>query len=245
LFSKAHPKGPKGLPSYLQPYQRALDHRGPVFSSLLWADRKRQERRFEVFAEGIDLRWRRIADVGCGRGDLLRWLHRSEIPYGHYVGCDALPDFLEYCRTKVLPSLPARATLLPLDIVVDPAAFTRLVREHGCDTLLISGTLNTMELATATAVVHRAWEAIRKVPQGVLAFNFISAQDGKESAPCSNGVRRFPVFPFMYWAAQASPRVRHRDDYLIGYDFTLFMETGEDRAPLSLPFALSLSKGGR
>lgn len=211
------------VPDYLLPSRRAIDRHGAeAFESLLFFDPAAQERRFEVFASTVGLAGRRIADVGCGRADLLAWMRRRDIAYADYVGCDAMPEFVDIGRRRAAESQVPGARFLQADFVADPGVFGRLVEEERADTLLFSGSLNTLDDAAAKAALGQAWDAVGRAPGGVLAFNFLSQIEGQHN-PVPTDLTRFGVLGMLGWALARTPLVLFCQYYLGGHDATVVM----------------------
>ena len=60
--------------AYLQPYRESAETHGTEFEVTLWANRRAQLLRFEVFAQMCDMSGKRVLDAGCSRGDLATFL---------------------------------------------------------------------------------------------------------------------------------------------------------------------------
>ncbi|MES2436595.1 MAG: class I SAM-dependent methyltransferase [Patescibacteria group bacterium] len=95
--------------------------------SVQWMDSHTQNIRFEVFAQSIDLRNKKILDVGCGLGDLYLFLKNKTIPV-EYTGIDIIPEFIEEAKIKY-----PGATFLTQDIFDVTEKY---------DVVLASGSLN-------------------------------------------------------------------------------------------------------
>ena len=86
--------------------------------------------------------------------------------------------------------------------------------------LLFSGSLNTLDERTALAVLDRAWDALRRRKDGVLAFNFLSSS-GRKRRESTGPANRFNSTRVFKWAQRASGRMLYRQDYLAGHDATV------------------------
>ncbi len=198
--------------AYLQPYRDAQDAHGPSFNVTMWATPQTQTRRFAVFAEMLFLPGKRLLDAGCSRGDLAAYLRQHEVVYGHYHGVDGLPDVIDYARQRGLPD----ATFAAGDFVHQPA----LLAETDPQITLISGTLNTMDDATAFEVLEHAWAGCREA----LAFNFLSDRCGPLATPQDYPARRLPTMRLLDWAFNRTHDVAFRQDYFPhGHDATVVM----------------------
>jgi SAM-dependent methyltransferase len=78
-------------------YNVRLEHHGKSPRALDWGSKEVQEKRFEILLAIGDVENCRILDVGCGLGDLYRYLTEKGIKC-EYVGYDINPRFIESCR---------------------------------------------------------------------------------------------------------------------------------------------------
>ncbi|MFP4143950.1 MAG: class I SAM-dependent methyltransferase [Phycisphaeraceae bacterium] len=199
--------------TYLDPYREAVGDHGSDFHVTLWANRRTQLRRFEVFAEMLPLRGKRILDAGCSRGDLAAYLLEAGIEYGRYIGVDGLPEVIEYARQRGLP----RSEFHAGDFLAD----RKLLARGKPQVVAISGSLNTMPLETAKKVLESAWDATREA----LIFNFLSDRAGERATPQTHPARRFDTMGLIDWALKHTWAVRFRQDYFHhGHDATILME---------------------
>ena len=198
--------------SYLDPYRDAQDDFGNEFGVTLWANTRSQERRFKVFAQMCYLQGKRILDAGCSRGDLAAYMDQRGIAYETYVGIDGLPEVIDYANRRELP----RASFKAGDFVADPS----LLKLGNPQVITFSGTLNTMDDATAMGLLDAAWGACSQT----LLFNFLSSRSttrhGEELGPA----RRLDPLKYLDWAMQRTPVVQLRQDYFKrGHDATIMM----------------------
>ena len=82
-----------------QRYDERLRLFGPTTKALGWRDRWQQELRFAVLAEIGDLRGASVLDVGCGFGDLYRFLVGRDLTI-QYTGVDINPNLLTIARQR-------------------------------------------------------------------------------------------------------------------------------------------------
>jgi SAM-dependent methyltransferase len=87
-----------------QLYRRSLDLHGPTARGQRWASEKSQRERFlllaRIFAGTRTAARCSVADVGCGVGDLLRFLREGGWRGRVYHGFDIVPEMVEAARTK-------------------------------------------------------------------------------------------------------------------------------------------------
>lgn len=74
----------------------------PDFKVLGWESKEAQYLRFEMLASKVDLKDKKILDVGCGLGNLFEYLSNKEIKVG-YTGVDILDSMIESVKQKNLP----------------------------------------------------------------------------------------------------------------------------------------------
>jgi hypothetical protein len=208
------------LPEYLAPYARAVAAYGTGFGSLLMTDHAWQAARFAVFARALDLRERAIADLGSGRADLLAWLERQHIGCRRYVAVEAVPEFHDFARSRSAPKQVA-AHFVHADFVREVELCERLVAEHELDTLLFSGSLNTLSEADALTVLDRAWRSLAEVRSAALGFNFLAGGDAWPR-PTTRLPRR-ETSRWFAWACERTPLVMFFQHYLGAHDATIVM----------------------
>lgn len=209
---------------YLDPYRKAVAGFGASFEALLWNSREAQRARFAAIIDTVDPAGRIIADMGCGRADLLAMMAREAIPYAGYVGVEAIDELLEFSRQRAGQEHFEEAEFIAGDFASDPGLFDRLVAELSVDTLVFSGSLNTFGPELAEQTLTRAWQALAQTPGGVLAFNFLS---DRHTVPAPTGpARRFDTLGMIRWAFERTPIVAVRHDYLASHDCLIVMRMG-------------------
>lgn len=211
------------MSEYLDPYRKAVEGFGTSFEALLWNSREAQEARFTAIIEAIDPTGRIIADLGCGRADLLAMMAREDIPYGGYVGVEAIDELLEFSRSRAQTEHLEEARFLASDFADEAGIFDRLVNEFSVDTLVFSGSLNTFSPDLADSTLSRAWASLAQTPGGVLAFNFLSDRHTTTPSPPA---RRFDTLAMIRWAFEKTPIVAIRHDYLASHDCLIVMRVG-------------------
>ena len=77
-------------PDYLKPYQDALKEHGPTFEATLWRNADYQLKRFAVIADLLGDPLGVIADMGCGRADLLVHLVTIGVGFKRYIGVEGV-----------------------------------------------------------------------------------------------------------------------------------------------------------
>lgn len=210
---------------YLSPYRQAVAAQGPGFESLLFFSREAQQRRFEVIGSVANLANRNVGDLGCGHADLVVWMSERGIPYTGYVGVEAVEELVGYSRRQLDKQDRTRARCIEADFVADERLFARLVEDYEIDTLIFSGSLNTLPEGQAKSTLDRAWQSIKFRPNGQLVFNFLSQIEGQPDRDTFLPVPRFGAVSMFRWALERTPLVVYCQYYLGGHDGTIAMMT--------------------
>lgn len=213
---------------YLQPYREAIKRFGAGFQATLWASPQAQRTRFDVMIEligagslgaGCDASLGRggldgatLLDVGCGTGDLAQRLIERGVNFRQCIGVDAVSEMIDAANSRQL----ARCEFLVGDVLSNPA----ILLDANPDFICVSGTLNTMDEATARRLVQTSFEA---ASLGV-AFNFLSNRPDEQWHDKDLGpARRFDTIRWLDWSLHLTPLVRFAQDYLDGHDATIVM----------------------
>lgn len=199
-------------PNYLEPYRQAVQQFGPGFHSTLWSSPEAQRLRFDVLIDLAGLDDCVVLDAGCGTGDFAQHLLERGVDFRRYVGIDAVSELIGAAKARNLPRCEFRVA----DLVHDHSPLPEIAPDFVC----ISGTLNTMDEATARDLVHDAFEAAH---QGVV-FNFLSDRTHERWDQHDTGpARRFDTVGWIQWALTHTSRVSFTQDYLDGHDATIMM----------------------
>ncbi len=218
---------------YLEPYRRAVEQMGPGFEALLWRSRDFQQVRFRVLIEtaaaGLApfdakptaraLANRVIVDLGCGRADMLAWLDEHRVPFGRYIGVEALPELANASAARIAHRDDAE--IITSDFAEDSDLFTTLARSRSADVFLFSGSLNTFEQPAALKVVENAFAALGDRPAGGVVFNFLSSLAAHAPTDDTGPAHRFDTGAVIAFAAGLSRSFTVRHDYLRGHDATV------------------------
>lgn len=218
-----------GERAYLDPYLRAAEEFGPGFEALLWRSPTAQKARFRAIAQMTRTKGRVLADIGCGNADLLFDLHERDRAPSKYLGIDGVPQMIEHARDLASSKGIDSGVFLLHDFVAEHELPTQLVRDVGVRTIVFSGSLNTLAMRDAQAVLDRFWRALAEVPDAALVFNFLSDRHDRERTPASPPAVRYDPVPVLEWALERTPLVTMRHDYLAGHDATVCMMTPKER----------------
>jgi len=196
---------------YLLPYLRAANKHGSDFPSLLWASPQTQAARFDAIQRLGDLDAKSVLDVGCGRADLLEFLHSRGVRPADYVGIEAVEDLAAAAeaRCRRLPD----ASVVRADFVREPMRMF-----VGADVVVFSGSLNTVEDDDFYRTLRRAFDAAAEtVVFNFLCYSYLAGADY---------LRWHRAGDVVAFANTLTPDVRTLDDYLHG-DFTVAMRKKE------------------
>jgi len=201
--------------AYLDPYRDSSLRHGSDFPVTLWASRRSQQLRFEVFNEMCYLSGKRILDAGCSRGDLAAFLIERGTEFASYVGVDGLANVIDYAKKRRLD----RCEFHRGDFVID----TSLLGLGEPQVILLSGSLNTMTDIQVFSVLEAAWEqAVETV-----MFNFLSDRCGPAAPAQDSFARRLDTVHMIEWALSKCSSVVFRQDYFpAGHDATILMRKG-------------------
>ena len=200
------------MDAYIEPYRQAHEEHGHDFAVTLWSSPKTQKRRFEVFAQMCFFAGKRVLDAGCSRGDFAHYMLAHDIPFGRYIGIDALNDVIDFARRRRLRHCEFHHG----DVVSHP----ELLRTGKPQIIAISGTLNTMTDKTAMRLLEHAWDAAAEA----LIFNFLSDRCGPGAPPQMQPARRLDTLAMIEWALSHTWHVQFRQDYFQhGHDATIVM----------------------
>ena len=201
----------RNTPAYLHPYSEAMSHFGPGFKATLWQNRESQALRFDVAMSLVNFSDVRLADLGCGPGDLVAHLKERRIQPTAYLGIDAQSEMIELAKSNHAGDA---TEFLAADLVADPGILTK----WGPDVCFLSGTLNTMPPRMAWKLVMLAYESSRV---GVV-FNFLSDRPHPRfSKKDLKPARRFNTAKWLDRSMRVSSRVAFRQEYLDGHDATI------------------------
>ena len=191
-----------------------LQLHGPNWRGLGWQSQRSQQRRFAVLSEVGPLANARVLDIGCGVGDLYKYLLRRRIPV-NYTGFDILPEMVAHARKRY-----PEAQFEVRDVLqgLGPERF---------DYVLCSGAFNVNFGRNLSAVQDVLNDLLRGCIRGV-AINFLSARARERDAILFN----YEPETLFEYCQTLTPHVRLLEGYLAN-DFTLYLypEGGERNQP--------------
>ncbi len=181
----------------IENYQDQFIKYGVSNQSLLIPGRK-QNVRFNVIEEIGITSSDSVLDVGCGFGDLYKYLKETINYNGKYTGIDITPEFIKACLS-LNPDLDFRL----LDILQEE------IYEHW-DFVVLSGTLNINIGENHTEFVRQMIAKMFNISKKGVSIDFISTYGDNRN---ENIYRADPCEIFSF-AKTLSKRVSLRNDYL-------------------------------
>lgn len=142
------------------------------FDILDWASEETQFTRFGVLAANVELEGRTLLDVGCGLGDLVKFLDGRGISPAEYVGVDIIPEMLEKAREMNPGRKFVEADVFSPDT---QQTLETLGYAEGFDVVFCSGTLN-LNLGNNMEFLDRAISAMVGLTRGKLVFNCLHSR---------------------------------------------------------------------
>ena len=189
--------------TYNQYLTKNTDH----FAKVGWGSLASQVVRFEVLCEIGDIKSKRVLDVGCGLGALLRYL-QAQYPSVEYSGVDINPNMIR----EALAMNP-EGQFECLDILSKKCGYT----DNNFDYVFLSGAFNlsaNKQLNNVENLINKMFSLAR---YGV-GVNFLSLY-GNNLEP-----REFAVDPMDMFriCMGVTTKVAVRHDYL-PHDFTIYL----------------------
>lgn len=147
-------------------YHGRLAELGDDVRTVGWRSADDQRLRFSVLCRSLDLRGKRVLDVGCGLGDLVPFLEETYGPDFDYIGIDIAPNLVARAQERFGGP---RRTFIATDLLsadahpIDPV-----------DVAMLSGALTFKvadNMTLATAMIHRMWGLASEA----VALNFMSS----------------------------------------------------------------------
>lgn len=188
-------------------YQEKYKKYGVDPKSLCWHQKGAAHQRFRQFWAEIDFNGKSVLDVGCGFGEMAKFLHKRYVGVS-YTGVDIVPEFIEEAK-KLYPFYEFSVR----DYFSNPIA-------QKFDIVLASGVLNSNvgdNMAWREKNIKVMFEHTRKV----LAFNMLGAYPQPENNSGSN-IWYADSLNVLKYCATLTRRVIFRANYH-PVDFTILM----------------------
>ncbi|MGB5832625.1 MAG: class I SAM-dependent methyltransferase [Thiohalocapsa sp.] len=187
-------------------YRNALARHGHNAEGVHWTSKRTQQVRFEVLRRFLppDLSAATLVDVGCGLGDLFRYLVDQGDRPSSYVGIDLVAPMVEVAAERT------GCRILQLDVLHDELP--------GAHFYVCSGAMNTLTREESEQFIRRCFNAATRG----FVFNLL---EGRQRDGVFNHFMPDDLRPL---AAELGVEPRFVDGYLAG-DFSAALMRGESR----------------
>ncbi|OGM32073.1 hypothetical protein A2803_00715 [Candidatus Woesebacteria bacterium RIFCSPHIGHO2_01_FULL_44_21] len=192
----------------LKHYQKKFQKYGVDARSLSWAGKGAAHQRFRAIWKEIDFNNKSVLDVGCGFGEMARFLHKR---YDNvkYTGVDIVPEFIQEAK-KAHPYFDFEC----IDYFNNPMP-------EKFDVVMASGTLNSNLGGKNSAFREKAVKVMFDHTKKALVFNMLGGHPQPENDPKSN-VWYADSLEVLEYCMSLTRRVVLRANYH-PKDFTVFM----------------------
>lgn len=162
-------------------YSASFKEHGPTAQGVGWLDEEVQQRRFWMLINDIQFNVSSMLDVGCGYGELVRFLNRHRRQWFsriQYTGIDMVPEMIEVARTRYQWA-GSNATLNTREFhEVDIRDWVSEDRHPGndietYDLVLCSGALTFHTMPEKLTMLDAMWTLTNRI----LAFNVVTKKD--------------------------------------------------------------------
>ncbi|MCX6237718.1 MAG: methyltransferase domain-containing protein [Bacteroidia bacterium] len=187
-------------------YNSRFDDFGQHIKTVGWGNEKDQKLRFEVLFRGLNPTGKIILDVGCGFGDLVKYLDEKTNGDFQYIGIDVAEKLISHARSKY--GQPKREFYTG-DI------FT--VNLPQIDISVLSGALS-LKVDGVQQYAHETMKRMYEISQEAASLNFLSKYVDFE---LEKNQHYQPEIIYS-WAKEFSTRVNLINDYPL-YEFTIQM----------------------
>ncbi|MGJ8636631.1 MAG: methyltransferase domain-containing protein [Phycisphaerales bacterium] len=209
---------------YLDPYRDAVAEKGVGFEAQLWLSKDAQATRFRVIADALGPKPGIVADLGCGQGDLLMFLKEHKQLPKHFIGVEGVDEMTLHAQQLADNAKIKHAVFQTHDFVADDWLPKQLVEDAKVDTFVFSGSLNTLSMKQAQAVLVQYFAALQAEGRGRMIFNFLSNRHNAERTPAQAPAVRFDPVEMFDWAISLTKLTQLRHEYLAGHDATIVMD---------------------
>lgn len=135
----------------------------PDYYILGWESETAQQLRFKALVNSIDLKGKKILDIGCGTGNFLQYLDQRYVDFS-YTGVDILEHMITNAKSKNL-----NGTFICVDIFK-----TNPFSRNEFDAIFASGTFN-INLGNNKKFLIDAIRLFDYISSDIISFNLLSA----------------------------------------------------------------------
>jgi trans-aconitate methyltransferase len=135
----------------------------PDYSLLGWESSDAQQLRFQALVNSIDLKGKKILDIGCGTGSFLQYIDQRFTDF-NYTGVDILEHMISIAKNKKL-----NGNFLCLDIFKENP-----FSQNEFDVIFASGTFN-INLGNNKQFIIDAVKLFNNISSEIISFNLLNA----------------------------------------------------------------------
>lgn len=136
---------------------------GKQVKAVGWSSEESQQLRFEVLCRNLNLKGKRILDVGCGLGDFVGFLREYTSGDFEYIGIDIVPDFIAQAKRDYIGKNISFVIGDIYNEVFPPV-----------DIAILSGALS-FHVEDNQKLLHHALEKMLEAVSECAALNFLSS----------------------------------------------------------------------
>ena len=180
---------------------------GDDVRSVGWGSKESQELRFDYLVKNFELNGKTILDVGCGLGDFLLYLKKSDIENYQYVGLDISKNMIARCQERhVQDNIQFyHGTIFEYDFEL-------------IDVAILSGALS-YKYKEAESAAKATLEKMFQLSKEGVALNFLSTTADYELEKNQH----YDPATILTWALNLSKKVSLYHDYPL-YEFTIMLK---------------------
>jgi len=193
-------------------YQKKFAKHGHAPESLLWGSRGAAHQRFRQFWNEIDFSNKTVLDVGCGFGELSKFLDKKFINV-NYTGIDIVPEFINQAKLLYPHDKFPNRQFLVKDYLSEPIS-------EKYDIVIASGILNS-QVPSNVQYRENAIKTLWDISGRVFAFNMLGGHPQPENKAKSN-VWYADSFKILNYCATLTNKVVFKSNYH-PKDFTIFV----------------------
>jgi len=142
-------------------YDVKLNNHKEDYKILAFENSKTQNIRFSALLNGIDVKNKKILDVGCGLCNLIEFLNKKKVNY-QYTGIDIMEKFVEISRRRY----PGKKILYS-DIFSDNP-----FKKNSFDIVLVSDAFN-LRLDNNKRFIKKALKVLFEISKKIVTFNLL------------------------------------------------------------------------
>ena len=184
-------------------YDSRFDEYGNNLKTVGWSSKKSQNLRFKNLFRSLRINNKKILDVGCGLGDMVKFLDSRTKNY-NYIGIDISKKLVNYCKKN---KNKKNRKFINSDIFK--------VKEKNIDISVLSGSLS-LNFVGIEDYTFKTMKKMFDISNECIALNFLSKYADYET---KKNKHYYPERVFS-WAKKISKNINLYHDYPL-YEFTI------------------------